>query len=116
MKKLKRAFPQFEVCWVTILKRHWLTRRYADSAKLIKKVRAAKLDGLDLCANAAVTPALIKKIQTAGLKVYVWTVDTPAIAKKFAQAGLDGLTTNRPAEIRRCLRSTQPETHNLSPS
>jgi glycerophosphoryl diester phosphodiesterase len=100
MKKLKHSFPQIEVCWVTTLKRHWLTRRYPDAAKLIKKVRAANLDGFDLCANAAVTAALIKKIQTAGLKVYVWTVDTPAIAKKFALAGLDGLTTNRPAEIR----------------
>ncbi len=103
MQSLKRSFPQLEVCWITVLRRNLLTRRWPNPDLLIKKIQAARLDGLDLCANAAVTPALIKKIQNAGLKLYVWTVDTRATAQKFAQAGIDGLTTNRPAEVREYL-------------
>jgi glycerophosphoryl diester phosphodiesterase len=104
VQALKRAFPKIEVCWITVLRRHWLTRRWPNADRLIRKVKTARLDGLDLCANAAVTASLIKKIQTAGLKLYVWTVDNRATAQKFAHAGIDGLTTNRPAQIRKSLR------------
>ncbi len=100
MKALKRVFPQVEVCWITVLKRHRLTRRWPDPQKLIQKVKAVGLDGLDLNANAGVTRSLVKKIHSAGLKLYVWTVDSPALAKKMAHAGVDGITTNRPGFLR----------------
>jgi glycerophosphoryl diester phosphodiesterase len=100
MTSLKRKFPQMEICWLTILRRHWRTRRWPDTGKLLQKLKAAGLDGLDLKANKAITSSLVKKIHDAGLKLYVWTVDTPAEAKRMAQAGVDGITTNRPGWLR----------------
>ncbi len=67
---------------------------------VIEKVKAAGLDGIDLKANKAITPAFAKKIHEAGLKLYVWTVDSPREAKKLAEAGVDGVTTNRPGWLR----------------
>ncbi len=100
MMSLKRTFPQMEVCWLKILRRHWRTRRWPDTGKLLQKLKTAGLDGLDLKANKAITSSLVKKIHDAGLKLYVWTVDSPAEAKRLAQAGVDGITTNRPGWLR----------------
>jgi glycerophosphoryl diester phosphodiesterase len=104
MKSLKRAFPKIEVCWIAKLKRHWRTRRSPDPDRLAQKIRDADLDGLDLCANEAITPAFVKKIHSAGLTVYVWTVDTRTKAEKMIRAGVDGITTNRPAWLREQMR------------
>jgi len=98
MTSIKRMLPQMEVCWVTVLRRHWRTRRWPDAEKL--KLKAAGLDGLDLKANKAITASFVKKIHDAGLKLYVWTVDSAAEAKRLAQAGVDGITTNRPGWLR----------------
>jgi len=100
MALLKRAFPNIEICWLAELRRHWRTRRYPDAEKLIQKVTVAGLDGLDLKANRSITPEFVKKIHAAGLKLYVWTVDSPTDAKKLADAGVDGITTNRPGWLR----------------
>jgi glycerophosphoryl diester phosphodiesterase len=35
--------------------------------------------------------------------LYVWTVDSPAQARRLASAGVDGITTNRPAWLRQKL-------------
>lgn len=100
MMSLKRNFPQIEICWLTILRRHWRTRRWPDPKKILQKIKTAGLDGLDLKANKAITSNLVKKIHDAGLKLYVWTVDSPSEAKRLAQAGVDGITTNRPGWLR----------------
>lgn len=100
MKSLKRAFPEIEVCWIAGLKRNRLTQRWPGADRLARKIKTAGLDGLDLRANGAITPAFIKKIHSAGLKLYVWTVDSPETAEKLARAGVDGITTNRPGWLR----------------
>lgn len=100
MKILKQAFPDIEACWLAELKRHWRTRRFPDAAKLIEKINDAGLDGLDLKANKAITPAFVKKIHEAGLKLYAWTVDSEDDAKRLTEAGVDGITTNRPGWLR----------------
>ncbi|MDB6064805.1 MAG: ugpQ [Pedosphaera sp.] len=100
MKIIKRAFPEYEVCWIAVLRRHWRTRRWPDAMKLVEKINAAGLDGVDLLANQAITPRLVKRIHEAGLKLYVWTVDSPTVAKRLVEAGVDGITTNRPGWLR----------------
>jgi len=106
MQSLKRAFPEIEICWLSVLKRGPLTHRLPSFGRLVKKVKHAGLNGLDLAANRALTPGLIKKLRFAGLSLYVWTVDTPATARKLAEAGVDGLTTNRPGWLRQHLPDT----------
>ena len=42
-----------------------------------------------------------RAVKAAGLRLYVWTVDDPAQAVRFGRMGADGITTNRPHELRR---------------
>jgi glycerophosphoryl diester phosphodiesterase len=100
LRSLKRSFPNIEVCWISELKRSWRTRRRPSASMLIHKIKTAGVDGLDLKARKSITPGFVKTIHEAGLKLYVWTVDSPAVAKMLARAGVDGLTTNRPGWLR----------------
>ena len=36
----------------------------------------------------------------AGVLVGTWTVDDPVVARRLAEAGVDGITTNRPKWLR----------------
>jgi len=100
VKSLKLSFPNFEVCWINELKRSWRTRRRPTPSILIHKIKAAGLDGLDVKARRSITPGFVKAIHEAGLKLYVWTVDSPATAKILVRSGVDGITTNRPGWLR----------------
>jgi glycerophosphoryl diester phosphodiesterase len=73
-----------------------------DAAQLIATARAVGADGLDLAAAqpgdlSPVDASLVRTLHEAGLKIYVWTIDDPPHAKSLLDAGVDGLTTNRPA-------------------
>ncbi|MFD4656282.1 glycerophosphodiester phosphodiesterase [Kitasatospora sp. NPDC058444] len=44
-------------------------------------------------------PGVIEELHAAGVAVNVWTVDRPARWKALTTAGVDGIITNRPAEL-----------------
>ena len=50
--------------------------------------------------NAWDNEEFVKAVKAEGLAMHVWTVDEPAEAKRLAAAGVDSITTNRPAFLR----------------
>lgn len=108
----KATFPDREVYWLSSIKRdeatgEWLPRR----EELIEKAKAAGFDGLDLQARPVIDATYVKAVKDAGLAMHVWTVDDPIEAKRLAEAGVDGLTTNRPGFMRETLgeaRNSKP--------
>ena len=66
--------------------------------------KAADFDGLDLQYNWPITKSFVSEVKAAGLKLVVWTVDDPAVAKRLTEAGVDGITTNRPQWLREQLK------------
>lgn len=104
MQLLKKTLPDHKVYWVAKFKWGWKTGRWLPpAAELIRSTHEARLDGLDLGANGPIDARLVEQVHSAGLEVYVWTVDSPAKARKLAQAGVDGITTNRPERLRQKL-------------
>lgn len=67
---------------------------------LIAEAKGAGLDGLDLDSHWPIDSAFVEKIKSAGLLLWVWTVDDPAIARRLVSDGVDGITTNRPGPMR----------------
>jgi len=101
MQRIKQTLPEIEVCWIAEFKRNWKTGQWSPKpALLIEKVVAAGLDGLDLGARGPITRALVQQVKEAKLKLYVWTVDLPGKARRLIEAGVDGITTNRPGWLR----------------
>jgi len=99
MRQLKQALPELEACWVAAFRR--TLRGWSPKAeKLIERATEAGLDGLDVGSNGPVNAAFARKVHDAGLKLYIWTVDSPAKAGRLIDAGVDGITTNKPGWLR----------------
>ena len=96
----KKKFPKHEVSWLHSWAKDKNTGEFPAIAELIAKAKAGGLDGLDLHQGFPVDKEFVKQVKDAALKLYVWTVDDPAMAKKWADAGVDGITTNRPQWLR----------------
>jgi len=95
----KARFPEREVYWLASPEKESDGKR-PTVEELIAKAQAAKVDGLNLSRNFAIDTAFVQAVHDAGLKLYVWTVNDPAQAKALLEAGIDGITTDRPAWLR----------------
>ena len=73
---------------------------------LAEKAKAAGVDGLDVHWSG-LTRRFIRTVKAAGLRLFIWTVDNPVQALHLKSLGADGITTNRPGQLRR--RRQPPE-------
>ena len=100
LKKSKLMFPQIEHYFLHDYKKDTKTGQYPDLAPLIARAKSGGFDGLNLHFDWPITRSFVSELRAASLKLLVWTVDDPAIARRLAEAGVDGLTTNRPGWMR----------------
>ncbi|MBI3876702.1 MAG: glycerophosphodiester phosphodiesterase [Verrucomicrobia bacterium] len=101
MQLAKRALPRVPVYLgaessLRLLKRAWPI----SPAKLIQATLDAGLDGLDVDARGPIDSEFVERVHAAHLKLFVWTVNNAALARRLVTAGVDGITTNRPAWLR----------------
>lgn len=95
-RKLKAVSSSHKVLFLADLDYNWLSKLISPKVeKLIKKVKAANLDGLDVWAGKILTKSFVEKVKAANLMLYVWTVNDPVVAKKLFDWGVDGITTDR---------------------
>jgi glycerophosphoryl diester phosphodiesterase len=100
MGEAKRLLPAMPVYWLVSSGKNRQTGAPPEIETLIANCKAAGLDGLDLDQKFPVDAALVTKVHAAGLKVLTWTVNDPETARKQASAGVDGITTDRPQELK----------------
>jgi glycerophosphoryl diester phosphodiesterase len=81
-------------------KRTWRGGWSPSAEKLIAETKAVGLDGLDVSRKGPVDARFVRKIHAAGLKLYIWTVDSATKARELTAAGVDGVTTNKPQWLR----------------
>jgi glycerophosphoryl diester phosphodiesterase len=105
MKKAREVFPQAPIYWICGYKEDKATGKFPEIDEIIAKAKEARLDGLDLHYKFPIDAAFVGKVKAAGLKLYTWTVDDPAVAKKLVEAGVDGITTDRPGWLREQLQA-----------
>jgi len=103
MKEARKRFPQHRIYWLASYEADKRTGKRPDIDTLIRKAASAGFDGLNLHFEFPIDREFVAKVARAGLRLYVWTVDDPAVAARLAAAGVDGITTNRPAWLRRHL-------------
>lgn len=94
--EVKKALPEHNVLWLSKLDYTWLKKIFPPSInKLIARTLENNLNGLDLWAGKMINQELVEKVKSAGLKLYVWTINDPIKAKKLIDMGVDGITTDR---------------------
>ena len=105
----KKQFPKQLVYYLSGIKRNKTTHQWEPSVEeLIKKARDGGLDGLSLGFKGKEDDTRLrdyiykmrKDTISHKLGFYIWTVNDLHIAKMFTDAGVDGITTDRPAFLR----------------
>lgn len=105
LKQAKLKLPALPAYWVVAHKDDKKTGKPPTIEDLIAKAKAGGLDGLDLESKFPIDEAFVAKVHAAGLKLCTWTVDDSAVALKEKAAGVDGITTNKPRELRKALEA-----------
>jgi len=100
LQESKTALPRLQHYFLHDYRRSVRTGLRPKLAPLVARTKEAGLDGIDLSSQWPITASFVSKVKAAGLKLFVWTVDDAALAKRLADAGVDGITTNRPKWLR----------------
>lgn len=100
----KAALPAIEHYFLYGYEKDKKTGQLPELAPLIKRAKDSGFDGLNLHHGWPIDKAFVGKVKDAGLKMYVWTVDDSAVAQRLVDAGVDGITTNRPEWLRNQLK------------
>lgn len=95
----KKTRPDLEAYWVVSLKPA-KGKKVSTAEELIQRAKQIGADGFDLSATETLDAAFAKKVKSAGLKLYVWTVNDIALARRMVEIGVDGITTDRPGWLR----------------
>ena len=77
--------------------------RVRSQADLLQRVEQASLDGLDVRHSGEWTADLADALRKQGKTLYVYTVNDADQARRLRDAGVAGITTDRPAYIREAL-------------
>jgi glycerophosphoryl diester phosphodiesterase len=98
----KRRMPEIPAYYLSSFRQDSASGAWTPSVdELIDIARDTDADGLDLSARGPIDAAFVRRVKDAGLGMYVWTVDDPEVARRLVAAGVDGITTNRAAALRR---------------
>jgi len=103
IKAAKASLPQYKALLLKGYDKNKQTGSYLSVEEVIAEAKAAHLDGLDLSSQWPLSADKVRQIKAAGLGLWVWTVDDEIQAKKCRDAGVDGITTNRPGWLRELL-------------
>ena len=71
--------------------------------RLIELAQSAGLDGLDVHHEGSWVPELVRSLHALGKKLYVYTVNSERASRRLRDLGVDGITTDRPAFLRRAI-------------
>ena len=97
----KRRLPEIPAYFLSSFHLDTVTGAWQPSIDvLIDQAREIGADGLDLSWKGPLDRESARRIKAAGLGLYVWTVDDPDEARRLIEAGVDGITTNKPTWLR----------------
>jgi glycerophosphoryl diester phosphodiesterase len=102
VKQAKVRLPKVECFYLSSFKVDEKTGEETPRVeKLIAMAKAAKLEGINVNYKGLGDKAFFEKVKAAGLELFTWTVNSPEEAKRLAKLGINGITTDRPAWLRR---------------
>lgn len=101
----RRSMPQYQCNWLTSYR--WSREERAwEPAKsdVIETLRRSQATGLGTQGNLEVIDrAFVGRLRDTGFEFHVWTINDPDAANRFVELGVDSITTDRPALIRRAI-------------
>jgi glycerophosphoryl diester phosphodiesterase len=100
--KSKEILPEIETVWLKEFPKLKSTNSInMELNEAIEIVLKNNLDGLNVENVEALDSKFILEMKKNNLKCYTWTIDNAERAAELINLGIDGVTTNRPKELRR---------------
>ena len=104
ISKAKRRMPDLPAYWLCGFSDHEAERyRLRTPADMLARIRSSGLDGLDVRHDGRWVEELAEPLRSIGMAMYVYTVNDPEQARRLRDLGVAGITTDRPAYLRRAL-------------
>jgi glycerophosphoryl diester phosphodiesterase len=100
----KKDWPKVDHYFLMDYKQDTKTQKFPELAPLIKRAKGAGFEGLNLSFKWPITKEFVTEVKGAGLKMYVWTVNDAEVARGLVDAGVDGITTDKPQWLREQLK------------
>jgi glycerophosphoryl diester phosphodiesterase len=104
LKGSKKLLPEIEHYFLAGYKKDAKTGAFPELAPMLARAKEAHFDGLDLQSDWPITKEFVAEVKSAGMTTLAWTVDDPAVAKRLIEAGVVGITTNKPGWLREQLK------------
>jgi glycerophosphoryl diester phosphodiesterase len=96
----KKAWPECDHYFLYDYKKDAKTDAFPELKPLLARAKAAGFEGLNLNFKWPITKEFVSEVKAAGLKMYVWTVNDAEVARRLQEAGVDGITTDKPKWLR----------------
>jgi glycerophosphoryl diester phosphodiesterase len=75
-----------------------------DLGGMLETLRVTGASGLDLQAERGrMTKANVDQLRAGGYELHCWTVNDEALAREYQALGVESITTDRPAVMRKLL-------------
>ncbi|QSH42318.1 glycerophosphodiester phosphodiesterase [Lentisphaerota bacterium ZTH] len=105
LAKAKKLLPNVEAyaLYEFVDKDAGLNRK-PNSIKLLAMLNKTNFDGIDLQAMPQMDKRFVQTFHNAGKSFHVWTVDDPKEAQRLISIGVDSITSNRGAYLKKILR------------
>jgi glycerophosphoryl diester phosphodiesterase len=101
----KQALPRVPAYWLVKFEQETPESPWRPTIdRVLSTAKRCDADGVSFSDNPAMLDAdAVAHCREAGLSVHAWTVDDPTAARRLADLGVDSITTNRPALLRKSL-------------
>ena len=104
ISEAKSRMPDRPAYWLSGFSDREMERyRLRTPSDMLERVRKARLDGLDVRHSGPWVEELTQSLNAIGKALYVYTVNDPEQARWLRDLGVAGITTDRPAYLRRSL-------------
>ncbi|MEX0680503.1 MAG: glycerophosphodiester phosphodiesterase family protein [Balneolales bacterium] len=101
----KQCMPHLKMLWVIECGAPW--RRYLSGMHpkaIIRKLRKHGIDGITIGDSRCLTRSFVEEFTSRDIPVYTWTVNDPSRAAELLTFGVDGITTDRAAWMKKSLK------------
>lgn len=95
---IKQKLPQCRALWLDKLVRN---DRIVTADELLLEISDLGIDGIDGANHPDITPELIRNVKNAGMIFAVWTIDNPYRAARLIDMGVDVITSNCAAKLKK---------------
>lgn len=97
LRASKRLLPELKHYYLAGYRQHRETGEFPKIEDVIQRALESGFEGINLEQSWPIDREFVEKVHATGLEFYVWTVDDFEVARQLQKAGVNGITTNRPA-------------------